>query len=121
MNWPWVSRAALDDALTQRDYWHRVASDAATKNDALTERLLSLKMAGAFEIPTIAISPEALARIPLQDHDEMRDLIDQACGSNLAKRRMMLRQLAVDRADRLEDDTIRERIVSGVQSEGVAG
>lgn len=117
MNWPWVSRAALDEALTQRDYWHRVASDAATKNDALTERLLSLKMAGAAEVPPQ--SQPLLAGVGVQP-DEMRDLIDQACGSNLAKRRMMLRQLAIDRADRLEDDTIRARIVSGVQSEGVA-
>lgn len=117
MNWPWVSRAALGEAVTQRDYWHRIASEAATKNDMLTDRLLSLKMAGAVEV---APSQPFIAGAAAQP-DDMRDLIDQACGSNLAKRRMMLRQLAIDRADRLADDTIRERIVSGVQSEGVAG
>ena len=82
--------------------------------EALLEKYQSLKLAGAVEVMTYPIVPR-----PVSEPDEMRDLIDAKAGGNLQMRKMMLRQLAIDRADRVDDDTIRAAILTGVSADGV--
>lgn len=85
---------------------------------ALLEKYHALKLAGA-EVPSVP-SPLAPATPRLvTEPDEMRDLIDAKAGGNLQMRKMMLRQLATDRAGNVDEDTIRDAILNGVSSDGV--
>lgn len=134
MKWPWVSRDSAERmiAFHQADAasWKlelelalgRAAVDIAyerDKNAELTERLLSLKMAGAVEVP----QPAGVAFHPGMEGqykpDEMRELIHARAGSNYRMRNMMLSQLAADRAANVSDDAIRDAILNGVPSDGV--
>ena len=132
MRWPWVSRAEYDDLkqkyheVVRQDnasWWllHDQLKAANAKNEQLVERLLSLKITGAVEpLPPLVVTPEQIARLTLRDQpDELRDLIDQRSAGNLRIRGMMLKQLAQDRADGIQDEDIRQRILDGVQSEGL--
>lgn len=125
MKWPFVSRDASDAAFAQNKALASLAGDLKeqldgerTRVEALTERLLSLKMAGAVEVPK---EPERIGAAPATPvaPDEMRDLIHARAGTNYRKRAMMLAQLEIDRTAHVSDDTIRDAILNGVPSDGV--
>ena len=87
-----------------------------SRYEALLDKYQSLKLAGAVEVPAPLARTESHST---PEPDEMRDLIDAKAGGNLQMRKMMLRQLAIDRADRVDDDTIRAAILTGVSADGV--
>lgn len=122
MKWPWVSRHALEVAEKYAAFLEGSLQAERSRNDALQERLLALKMTGAVEPPKAPTSgyttlEEAMSRS--QQPDELRDLIHERCGADLRKRALMLAQLRKDRADGVDDGEIARRIVAGVQSDGV--
>lgn len=99
------------------------ASDAAlvaerARYDALLQTVLAMKQAAA-TLPPIVPTPEQVAKIELQEPDELAALIDVQCGRDYRKRAMMLAQLKTDRAAGVAPDDIRAAILKGVQSDGV--
>lgn len=132
MKWPFVSRAAANERIAEL----RTLLDAvnATRNDerreaqaraegaevryqALLDKYHALKVTGA-----VVVTEAQAAKIELQDRppvDEMKELIGEVCGKNYAKRAIMLRQLALDRAAKVEESLIRAAILNGVPSDGV--
>lgn len=117
MKWPWVSRHALEVAEKFASFCESSLQSERARNDALQERLLSLKTTGAVEPPKDREWDGLVAPAPKQD--ELRDLIHAKCGKNYHLRGIMLRQLTQDRADGVKDEEIEARILAGVQSEGV--
>lgn len=86
--------------------------------DALLEKYHALKVDGAVSVePLTATAPVPVA--VQSAADDMKARIADKCGSNLKLRGIMLRQLAADRAAGLDDDTIRNAIETGYESEGV--
>lgn len=127
MKWPWVSRAAYDalnehHLSVQATLLHQANSNAAdwreerTRYDSLLEKFTALRLAGAVVVPP-PVTAGAFA--PPRPVDEMKELIDLQCGQDYRKRRMMLAQLAKDRAAGKSDDAIQREILSGVQGEGL--
>ncbi len=117
MNWPFVSRA-LYEAVVEAN--GRLIDENRRKsevNASLVERLLTLKMQGAVEVPKVETPP--LATFTPQPPDPLRELIAEKCGRNYALRSIMLRQLSADRAARVPEDAIRAAIMEGVSSDGV--
>lgn len=94
------------------------ATAAEARVENLTERLLSLRMAGATPEPPTSPAPTPAA--PVQS-DELKDAIREKCGNNLAQRALMLRQLAADRADGIKDEEILRRIQTGNSSDNSEG
>lgn len=119
MKWPWVSRHALEVSERYATFLENSLSAEKARNDGLQERLLSLKMTGAIEAPRPRFDPERPFIVQPTQQDELRDLIDQRSAGNLRIRGMMLKQLQQDRADGMQEDEIRQRILDGVQSEGL--
>lgn len=129
MKWPFVSRHAYEVAEKYGAFLESslAAANAAleaqrAKNEALNERLLSLKMTGAVEPPKpdprewdglVPPAPRAA------EADELKELIGVKCGTNLRQRALMLKQLAADRAAGVSDEVIRKQIEHGVQSDGI--
>jgi hypothetical protein len=128
MSWPFVSRSAYN-AQRETLLWERVEhervmasvrADLATERDrydALLEKFTALRVAGAIEIPKV--QPVPVIDGGYEKRDELKELIGEVCGSDYAKRKVMLRQVAVDRAAKMEDDVIRAAILAGVQTDGV--
>lgn len=125
--WPLVWRERAEHAERMAEFYRRGNETMLgwynaerAKNEALNERLLSLKMVGAVEPPKQTISG-LVAGVALAQAkpDELRDLIDSKSGGNLRKRGMMLKQLAQDRADGMDPEKIAQRIEQGVSSDGV--
>lgn len=119
MKWPLVSRHALEVAEKFAAFCESSLQSERARNDALQERLLSLKMTGAVEPPRpVEREWDGLVG-PAPKVDELRDLIDAKSGGNLRVRGMMLKQLQQDRSAGLKDEEIEARILAGVQSDGV--
>ncbi len=127
MKWPWVSRELYDVARLESEAARAagqqyaewlVAADA--RYDALLEKFTALRVQGAVpELPPIVPTAAQTARIEIQQPDELRDLIHEKAGTDFRRRGLMLAQLKRDRADGVAEETIRERIEDGVQSEGI--
>ncbi len=128
MKWPWVSREQVDAVERARamqvTYFEKVVDDLRhdsaflqRQNNDLLERLLSLKMAGAVEVPKAPDVPRGTSSGA--EPDELLDLIDEKASENPRIRRMMLRQLAKDRRKGKSDDEIASAILNGVPTEGV--
>jgi alkylhydroperoxidase/carboxymuconolactone decarboxylase family protein YurZ len=128
MKWPWVSRAHADQMIDTANLLCRSADQeiiqaqertqrAEKRFDDLLAKYQSLKLAGAVEVPSVDL-PRAIVQRPA---DELRELIDAKAGTDLRRRKMMLRQLTADRAAGVNDDEIREAILNGIPSEGVPG
>ena len=112
-----------DKALVAQLRADLAAADAAlvqerARYDALLHTVLAMKTAGARVVAAVgsAVEPEPIQ--PAKPADPLLALIDEQCGRDVAKRRMMLRQLAVDRAARVSEEEIAESILHGVQNEG---
>lgn len=102
---------------------HLAAADAAlvterARYDALLQTVLAMKAKGAETVPVAngAVEPPTA---PAEEPDELKALIDVQCGGDLRKRRMMLAQLATDRAAKVSPDDIKAAILNGVQADGV--
>lgn len=129
MKWPWVSRerlvAAESDIAEWRRFTARLANDIEQERkryDALLEKFTALRVAGAIREPRPGMElgmNEELLKMPVAKADELRDLIHERCGGDLRRRSLMLAQLKRDRLDGIDDDKIRERIETGVESAGV--
>lgn len=121
MRWPWVSRESAERLIAYHEQaageWKQLCRIEVAKTAALQERLLSLKMTGAVEVPKERERDGLTA--PAPKADELRDLIAAKAGTNLRLRGVMLRQLAQDRADGLSAEKIAQRIEQGVESAGV--
>lgn len=83
--------------------------------DTLLKEFTRLRVAGATTEPL----PESRPALVPEKPDPLMLLIDEIAGRNLQKRAMMLRQLAQDRREKVDDDEIERRILAGIQSEGV--
>lgn len=128
MNWPFVSRALLEEArrrLSDEQARHEltmaaIRADLAAERDRygdLLAQFVTLRVAGATVGPT-PNAPEP-APIAAPKVDELRDLIHAKFPGNSRQRGMAIRQLAVDRASGVSDENIREAIEHGVESAGV--
>lgn len=127
MKLPWVSRATYEVERERAERSHagwmgEVAgrredhAEADARFRDLLEKFTALRVAGAVPEPKPDAAP---APLPVAKPDELKALIDQQCGGDLRKRKLMLGQLAIDRAEGKDEDSIRKDILSGVQSEGV--
>lgn len=85
--------------------------------DTLLDQFSRMKQAGAVVEPTPE-PPRAVQLVP-DKPDAMKDLIHEIAGANVKMRAQMLRQLAKDRAAKVDEDEIEQRIIEGVRSEGV--
>lgn len=96
--------------------WKQECYNAVARYNDLLEKFTALRVAGAVPEPKRDAAPAPLSAAK---PDELRALIDQQCGSDLRKRKLMLGQLAIDRAEGKDEETIRQDILNGVQAEGV--
>lgn len=133
MSWPWVSRALLDEAVAARhaaernaDWWSsalKAADDrlvsANLRYDELLAKYHALRATPIGNTVTMAAPVEGPPSAPPQQVDELAALIAEVCAGDYTKQRIMLRQLAVDRAAKVEEDVIRAAILAGVQTDGV--
>lgn len=87
--------------------------------DELLQQFMALKVKGAEVIPVAGGVVEPAPAEPAKPADPALALIDELCGRDIAKRKMMLRQLAADRTRGLSDDAIAAAILTGVPPEGV--
>lgn len=106
-------------------------ADQQKRYDALLEKFMALRVAGAVpEAPRLIAPcpPDCAEKAPhvhapglaaFREPDEMLSLIDAKAGGNLRMRGMMLRQLAADRANGVSDEDIRAGILNGVPGNGV--
>lgn len=128
MKLPWVSRESAERLIAYHEQnareWKGLLYDEMARVAALHEtvatlqqRLASLKMAGATEPPKDREWDGLTA--PAPRHDEMRDLIHEKYGHDSRRLRLALAQLTRDRADRVDDDKIRDGILNGYSPEGV--
>lgn len=115
MSWPWVSRPLYDDAIQTVAAMREREVLLTNRYDALMEKYHSLKLAGAAPEP----KPSEVQPLPARVEDEARLLISEICSTDYRKRSMMLKQLAMDRADGTNEDAILRAIRTGVQSNGV--
>jgi hypothetical protein len=124
-----VSRARYDEARAeafsyykQWQAWEQKYADMVREKDArydaLLQTTLALKTQGATVVPVAGGVVEPTQPVA-RETDELKALIGEVCGTDVRKRAMMLRALASDRAAGVREDAIRERIVNGVQAEGV--
>lgn len=124
MNWPWVSRRAYDLMSDQRDEAKADVKRLADANLALREDIIRMS-ANPVATPTrtigstVPIRLSDLRPLPAPERDEMKELINQQAGGDIRKRKMMLAQLAKDRADNVSDEDIEAAILNGVGSNGV--
>lgn len=128
MKSPWVARERLDqaedrlraahaEALNERDLADLRSDNLQRRYDDLLSKFMALRVQGA----TLEPEPPVYAPAPTAAYDALRDLIDQRSNGNLRVRAMMLRQLAIDRAEGSSDEAIRVAIEQGVPSDGVPG
>lgn len=115
MKWPWVARAVYEDAVQAVAVMRTREVMLTNRYDALLDRYHALKLAGATPEPT----PAEVVPVPPRVEDEARTLISEVCGNNYAKRSMMLKQLAMDRADGKDEDAILSAIRNGIPTDGV--
>lgn len=129
MNWPWVSRVALERAINasydanaraiEADARAAAAAELLASErrryDSLLDKFTALRVAGA--VP----EPKAVEAAPIGPlaADPLRALIHERAGSDYRLRAMMLRQLEADRRDGVDEDAITARIEMGVQADGV--
>lgn len=90
------------------------------RNERLTEKLLSLKQAGAVEAPPAQTFPPGYP-LTTPAVDEAKLLIYERTGTDYRLRRMMLRQLEIDRQAKRSEEQIMAEIQAGVQTDGVPG
>lgn len=82
----------------------------------LQGQLHQMRMQGATPVPP---APAELLPLPPREPDELKALIAEVCGDDIPKRRLMLRQLASDRAQRVPEEQIRTAILNGIEGTGV--
>jgi hypothetical protein len=119
MKWPWVSREQYVLALATAAALESRLNDAEKRYDSLLEKFTALRVQGAVPEPKVVTTNIDRTFQQLREDDELRDLIHEKAGTDFRRRGMMLAQLKRDRADKVPEETIRERIEDGVQSEGV--
>lgn len=96
------------------------ATSAEARLDSLAERYDALVRASLRPQGVVVEAPPgSTPAAPAPEVDALKVLIHERAGANVKLRGLMLAQLAVDRAAKIPDDTIRESILSGVQDEGV--
>lgn len=123
MRWPWASREVLEMVIERFAEAERERADATrhlldqqeARYADLLAKYQALKLAGAVEVPT----PSTPVALPATEPDEMVELIHAKSGGNLRRRALMLRQLAQDRRDGIEEEQIQARIEHGIPSDGV--
>lgn len=120
MKWPFVSRERLDAAERFLALAHaearRERDIADARYDALLEKFTALRVQGAVPEPKPEAESQALPTLAV---DSLKVLIGERCGNNVTLRKLMLRQLAIDRATGKSDDEIQKSIEQGVSSDGV--
>lgn len=117
MNWPFISRAAHEAIVAGKDemiaeYRRQLGLTVSVPSAWVPE---SPPLAEGSRAPFVYSRPAPEAPKP----DELKALIAEVCGTDYQKRAMMLRQLAADRAAKIDEDRIRGNILAGVQVEGV--
>lgn len=130
MKWPWVSRAAYEQAvrsleLTRQDVVaarleaRRERDIADVRYDDLLAKFTALRVQGAVEVPKGATVNDLVHDWSLIKPDPAKEAIAAIAGGNLRMRQIMLRQLDADRAAGVSEEAILQRIADGVPSDGV--
>ena len=103
-------------ASAQIEFLQRQLASERERYDALFEKYAQLRANGAIPEPPKQVDPTPV--LMTSDPDDLTALI-HARATSTRVRGMMLRQLAVDRANHRNEEDIQRDIENGYQSEGV--